>query len=204
MKEKIEKLGKFLKTTFKIIMGIDDNRNLSFYASFSFLITGVIFFVLAVGSLQQDIKSSNIFTYISSICFSIWLIGVQGSNSASKFVMELIRLISFFFILLFSLDICLEFYINHSSKSIVWVIFSSFGLFICVFYIISKLTTIFNLIKKLFKKIKNKIFDSNRTSDNKVKALIENITAFLVAVGGLTVAMKVIAESLFQVFEYLK
>lgn len=84
------------------------------------------------------------------------------------------------------------------------VILSCVGLFFCVFYFISKLADIVELIRKGFRQIKIKLFNTANPATTKFKALIENITAFLVAVGGLTVAVKVIAESLFQVLGYFK
>jgi len=191
-----------IKNIFKLIFGTENN--LLFNISFSSLITGLIFALLAIIASNYDSESSNVFVYISSICFSIWMIVIQGSDSIMKLIIGFLRLIGFFLILIYSLNVCLTFSMDHNSESLIRIILASIGLFACSFYIITKITSVFNLVKNLFIQIKIKLFNSSNTSENKFKALIENVTAFLVSIGGLTVAIKIITESVFQILDYLK
>lgn len=191
-----------IKIIFKILFGV--NSDILLKINFSSLITGIIFFILAVGTLENNPNSAEIFTYISSFCLAIWISVMQESDSTSKFMTEFIRLTIFFIIFIFSAYNCLTFSLNYDSNSVVKVAFSSIGLFLCSFYFVSKLMSIFNLIKKMFRNIKIKLFNSDSPTNSKIKSLIENITAFLVAIGGLTVAIKVITESVFQIFDYFK
>ncbi len=191
-----------IKNIFKILFGT--NSDILLKINFSSLITGIIFFILAVGTPENNPNSAEIFTYIAGICFAIWINIIQEFDSASKFMTEFSRLTIFFIIFIFSAYNCLTFSSNYDSNSIVKVAFSSVGLFLCSFYFVSKLMSIFNFIKKMFRNIKIKLFNSDNPANSKTKALIENITAFFVSIGGLTVAIKVIAESIFQVFDYFK
>ena len=77
-------------------------------------------------------------------------------------------------------------------------------MFFCIFYFVSKVSDIFDFMKKLFYKIKNKIYNNAAPATSKWKILIENITTFLVTIGGLTLAIKTIADSLFQIINSFK
>lgn len=192
MKEKIKKI-------FRFIFGSDNS--IFFKMSCSLFIMAITFAILGILSYEG---SDNTFTIISSVVFSIWLNIVQGADSVEKFVYELIRLSIFFLIFILSLCVCLSYALDNTSANVILVYLSCFGLLICIYYFISKTISIINFIKKIFSKIKAKLFNSPSPAPNKIKALIENVTAFLVAVGGLTVAIKVITESIFQVLDYFK
>ena len=167
MKQKIKKI-------FKILFGV--NSDILLKINFSSLITGIVFFILAVGTIENNPNSAEIFTYIASFCLAIWISVMQEFDSASKFMTEFIRLTIFFIVFIFSAYNCLIFSLNYDSNSIVKVAFSSIGLFLCSFYFVSKLMSIFNLIKKIFQNIKIKLFNSDNPANSKTKALIENIT----------------------------
>lgn len=194
-------MKKKLKKIFKIIFGSDDS--ILFKTSCSLFIMGITFAILGILSYETQ-SSDNTFTIISAFVFSIWLNIVQGADSVEKFVYEIIRLAIFFLIFLFSLCVCLSYALDNTSVNVILVYLSCLGLLICIYYFISKAISIINFIQKIFSKIKAKLFNSTSPAPNKLKALIENITAFLVAVGGLTVAIKVITESIFQVLDYFK
>lgn len=189
MKEKIRKLIKAIRS---------NTNNLMLKLNISFLITAIIFFIFAFLS-QKISDSSSILTFISAFYFCIWLILTKGSNSIEKFFFELIRLYFLFIIFLLSLYECLNFILNYDSSSIIGIILSSLGIFCFILYLTSAFINIIALIKKVFLQIKLKLFNTPNPAPSKIKALIENITAFLVALGGLTVAIKVITESIFQI-----
>lgn len=197
----MHKIKEIVKKTFNLIF--DVQNNIMFILSSSFLITAVIFILLALIS-QENRNASTVFTYISGFLLSIWINLVQESDSAQKFISGLARLYVFFIIFIFSLYNCLVFAIEYNSQNILKIIMSSIGLLLCSIYFVSRLMNIFNFVKRMFAQIKMKLFNTTNPATTKAKALIENITAFLVAIGGLTVAIKVITESIFQVMDYFK
>lgn len=192
-----------LKKIIKIVFGVESNIEFKF--SCAAFITGIIFFLFACIS-QENTFAMKMFTYLSAINFSLWLIITKGADSTTLFLYELVRLIIFFTIFLLSLYVCLSFLSNQQTNcfSVLTIILSSIGLLGCSFYFVSHFINTFNFIKKIFQQVKTTLFNTENNVTNKIKALIENITAFLVTIGGLTVAIKVIAESVFQVLNYLK
>ena len=72
---------------------------------------------------------------------------------------------------------------------------------LCSFYLVAKFIDIFIFAKKVFKQIKEKLFNSVQPATSKAKALIENITTFLVSIAGLGVAIKAIIEPLINLFK---
>lgn len=197
----MHKIKKIFKKAFNLIFAVQDN--IMFILSSSFLITAVIFILLAFIS-QENQNASTAFTYISGFFLSIWINLIQESDSAQKFISGLARLYIFFIIFIFSLYNCLVFAMEYNSQYIIIIILSSIGLLLCTIYFVSRLMNIISFVKRIFVQIKMKLFNTANPATSKAKALIENITAFLVAIGGLTVAIKVITESIFQVMDYFK
>lgn len=197
----MHKMKVIFKKIFKLVFGIENN--LTFTLSSSFFITAIIFSLLTFLS-QDNSNVMSVFTIISALFFDLWIIIIQGFDSVYKFSCSLLRLLAFFIILIFSFRNCMYFMQDYNSTNLIKVIFSSMGLLLCSIYFVSKLINIFDFIKKIFTHIKAKLFNTTNPATSKAKALIENITAFLVAIGGLTVAIKVITESIFQVMDYFK
>jgi len=191
-----------MKKLFKIIFGTDDN--IHFYISSAFLTTALLFLILSAITAETNPNSTEIFSYISSTCFAMWMTLVHGYNSLKNFTIEFMRLLIFFYTFIRSLYTCLQFSLDYYSVPISTIIFSAFGLFLCLCYFIAKLTSIFNLVKNLFNQIKAKLFNSDNPAPSKAKALIENVTAFLVSISALTVAIKSIAEPILQILERFK
>lgn len=201
----MQKIKDLFKKVFHLIFGIQNN--IMFILSSSFLITAIIYIILAFIS-QENHNAATVFIYISGFLFSIWITLTQGPDSAPKFFGGIVRLYVFLFLFILSLYNCLIFALEYSSTNnfmnIIIIIISSILLLLCSIYFVSRLMNILYFIKKIFAQIKIKLFNTTNPATTKVKALIENITAFLVAIGGLTVAIKVITESIFQVMDYFK
>lgn len=195
MKDKINKV-------IKLVLGIN-LMSTQLAINLASVMTGIFFVSLAIISMN-NYNASFVYINISSVCLSIWIITLQDINSFVKFILEIFRLSIFFILFISSLYNCLKLSLDYASTSIIVVIMSAVGLFICSFYFVNKLISIFTVVKKLFKLIKCKIFNSSSPANSKAKALIENVTAFLISVGGLTVAIKVITESVFQIYSYFK
>ena len=194
MKEKI-------KVAIKVIFGTQNNIYLK--SSCSFFISGILFLAFsAIAREQQNAQANSLFSAISGILLGMWLCLIQNTNSLWEIIKEIFRLFVFFVILIFSLNFCINLSINqHGFCLIVYSILSCIGLFLCSFYLISKFVDIFVFIKNIFKQIKQKIFNSVQPATSKAKALIENITAFLVSIAGLGIAIKTIIEPLINLFK---
>lgn len=75
------------------------------------------------------------------------------------------------------------------------------GVFVSCIYFISKINDIFNYIKLIIKRLKIKVFNTDKPTSTGYKALLENITVFLVSIGGFCVAIKTIFQSIFQIID---
>lgn len=193
MKQKIRKL-------FGIIFGT--NTSILFCVSLSSLVTGIIFLIFSTIVFQNNHDSGRVFMCASSAFFSVWISTTQDSDTFTKFVAEFVRLAIFFLVFIFSTYNCLIFCLDYNNQPVIMICISFVGIFLCVCYFICKLTSIFHFIQKILNQIKIKIFGSNNYTPTKTKTLIENVTAFLISVGGLTIAVKTIVESIFQLFGY--
>lgn len=190
-----------LKNMFKSILG---THNITmFKLSISSLVTSCILFIFAL-LYQGSNNETNIFTYASALFFVLWLITTKGFDNTEKLCYEFVRLIFFFGIFIYSINYFAKCNNYHGLQLYLFFTLSCIGLFLCSYYFISKLSDIFNFIRNLFEQFKSKLFYSKRPETSKLKSFIENITAFLVSVGGFAIAFKTITESIFQILEYFK
>ncbi len=183
-----------IKQAFKIIFGTDEN--ILFKLNISILISIAIFtlfsFLLSKGTFQ-----ANFFTLVSTVLLCIWIILTRGGDTFEKFAYETVRLFAFLLILLFSLDACYSFY--SSKNKVIIAIFIILGILFCSYYFVSKLSDIFDFVKRIFLNIKIKLFNSKEPATSKTKSLIENVTAFLVSIGALAIAIRTITDTIFQI-----
>lgn len=172
-------------------------------ANLSCFFTGALFCIFAL-MFQKEYPSQPaiIFTYISAILLAIWMITLETKDKPWKIITEVFRLIIFFFILYPSLNFCINLSVNYSGfLLLLFSILSCIGILFCSFYLIAKFIDIFLFTKKIFKQIKEKLFNSVQPATSKAKALIENITAFLISIAGLGIAIKTIIEPLINLFQ---
>lgn len=194
MNEKIKKL-------IKILLGTENNLFLKINLSFFF--TGALFSIFAL-MFQKEYPSqpSTVFTYISEFLLAIWLVTLESKDKPGKIIVGFIRLIIIFFILFYSLNFCINLSVKYSGFLLVlFSILACIGILFCSFYLIAKFIDIFLFTKKVFKQIKEKLFNSVQPATSKAKALIENVTAFLVSIAGLGIAIKTIIEPLINLFK---
>ncbi len=194
MKDKIKKIIKILFGT---------QNNILFKLNCSLFISAILFLIFSIIKKEQNYPQSYaIFSYISSALFGFWLAFAQYNNSIWELLKELFRLFIFFIVLIFSLDFCINSCISlYGIRLTIGSILSCIGIMSCSFYLIAKFIDIFILFKKAFKQLKQKLFNSVQPATSKFKALIENTTAFLVAIAGLGVAIKTIVEPLINLFK---
>lgn len=194
-----------MKTMLKsILKTITGNQNITTSKlGISSLFTACILLSFTV-LFQDNFADIQLFTTGSTIFFILWIIFTKGANSLDNIANELIRLIVFFTILINSVNFFIKHQRYNGFQLYLYYILSCIGLFLCSYYLVSKLSDIFDFIKNIFIMIKTKIFNSNKPATTKGKALIENITAFLVSIGALTIAFKTITDSIFQILEYFK
>lgn len=193
----INKIKKIVKTIF----GTENNILTKF--SLSCFFTGILFFALSF-YFQNDSTTQPTMTFscISGTLLAIWLISIGDVKSIQEIFKEFFRLYASFIGLIFSLDFCLNQSINLAGFKLAFgSILSSICIFLCFFYFISKFIDILMSIKKIFVHFKNKLFGSAKPTTSKIKSLIENITAFLVTVAGLGVAIKTVVEPLIDLIK---
>lgn len=195
-----------IKSVIKFCFGTENN--ISDKLSFSFFVIGTLLFIFTITFIDnQNAAALNVISYASGTSFALWIISAQSNNSFISFLAELFRISIFFLILVFSLYFFTHsIFTTHGISLIAKSILAYLGLFCCAFYLISKFADIFLFIKNLFKRIKNKLFNSmqNNNPDNKTtkfKSFIENCTAFLVSITGLGVAIKAIIEPLINLIK---
>lgn len=190
-----------IKKIIKTIFGTENYILLKF--SLSCFFTGILFFTLAL-FFQNDntTQPTMTFTYISGILLAIWLITIESRDSIWEIIKELLRLIISFSILIFSLNFCLNQSIYLVGFKLVFLsTLSCIGILLCLFYLISKFVDILKSLKLAIEHFKNKLFGSEKPTTSKIKSLIENITAFLVTIAGLGVAIKTIVEPLLNLIK---
>lgn len=192
-----------IKKIIKNFFGTENDILLKF--SLSCFFTGILFMIFAFlfqnDTTQQPTKT---FTYISGILFAIWLISIENENSIKETIKELFRLIFSFVVLILALDFCLNQSIHFNGlKLISYSLLSCIGILSCIFYLISKFIDILKLIKKIIIHLKNKLLNTEKQTPSKIKSLIENTTAFLLAISGLGVAIKAIIVPLINLVRNL-
>lgn len=190
----------FKKVT-KIIFGTENNIFIKINLSCFF--TGVLFWIFALMFQKEYPKQpTEVFACISEILLGIWLITLETKDKPYEIIKEIFRVIAFFLILFFSLNFCINLSINYNGfLLILFSIFSCIGILLCSFYLIAKFIDIFLFAKKIFIHIKQKLFNSVQPATSKAKALVENITAFLVSIAGLGIAIRTIIEPLVNLFK---
>lgn len=172
-------------------------------ANLSCFFTGALFCIFAL-MFQKEYPShpTIVFSCISGILLAIWLMTLESKDKPWEIIKEFIRLIAFFLVLVYSLNFCINLSVNYNGfLLILFSIFSCIGMLLCSFYLIAKFIDIFIFAKKVITQIKEKLFNSVQPATSKAKALIENITAFLVSIVGLGVAIKAIIEPLINLFK---
>lgn len=192
--------GKIKKIINKIF---GTKNNIWLKANLSCFFTGALFCIFAL-MFEKEYPSqpTMVFSYISGLLLAIWLITLESKDKPRIIIIESIRLMAFFCILVYSLNFCINFSVEYNGfLLILFSILSCIGILLCSFYLIAKFIDIFYFVKKVFKQIKEKLFNSAQPATSKAKALIENITAFLVSIAGLGIAIRTIIEPLINLFK---
>lgn len=176
-------------------------NNIKSKLNLSFFITGIFFFFLIV-LFKDNNTIASAYTIVSGTLLAFWIISSKNVNSLYDYFWEVLRFIFFFVLLFISLYISIvEIPVSQGIKFLGLLLLSSILLLCCSFYYISKFADIFTIIKNAFVQAKDRLFDSIQTETSKTKALIENVTAFLVSITGLGIALKTIVEPLINAFK---
>ncbi len=191
MKKNKNKFKENFKNRFRKVFGSDEN--ISFKISSAFLISAIIFGIL--GWIHKDDNYlTTALTYASSMGFAFWMVIAKGIEYSGNVIYELVRLLVFLTILVLSMNYLLK----MSSLNILLFIITCLGVFVSCIYIISKLSDIYNFMKELFIVLKMKLFNIDKSTSTGIKAMIENITVFLVVVSGFFIAIKTIIETIIE------
>ena len=166
------------------------------YINFSCLAIGLLYFILGFFQSQHS-TISLMFSIISGMFLAAWIITSEDHKTVLGILAEIISLLIFIFSLIHSLNFILNFlYSTYGKKFIIYSILSSIGLFYCCVYLTLKFVSIFNYIKKIIRKIQKSIFNFQEDRPSKLKLFLQNTTAILIALSGITVAIKSIVEPL--------
>ena len=190
-----------IKKILKKIYGFD--KHIMFKFSISCLIMSIIMSVF-IWIYKDETDFANYFTYVSAIFFSLWVIFTKGIDSLEKFLYEFVRLV--IFITLFMSSVVFLLMLTSFTKPVgmIIMVLACMGVFVSCIYFTSKINDIFNYIKLIIKRLKIKVFNTDKPSSTGYKALLENITVFLVSIGGFCVAIKTIFQSIFQIIDIFK
>lgn len=182
------------KNFFKKIFGSDEN--ISFKISSAFLISAIIFGIFT-WIYKDDKNLTTAFTYASSIGFVCWMLIAKGIERLEYVGYESLRFLIFFYTLILSMNYLL----NMPSLNIFWFIMACLCVFVSCIYVITKLNDLYSFMNALFVKLKMKLFNTDNISSTGIKAMIENITVFLVTIGSFFIAVKTIMKTLLQIRE---
>lgn len=188
-----------VKSIIKYVFGT--KNNIKSKLNLSFFITGLFFFVLLF-MFEDNNTIATSYAVASGAMFALWIISSRDASTATDYFIETLRFIFFLVLLYISLYISIIVIpCSHGIKPFVLILFSCILILFCSFYYISKFIDIFTIIKSAFISTKDRLFNSIQTETSKTKALIENVTAFLVSIAGLGIALKAIIEPLINLFK---
>ena len=180
------------KKIFKILYGCDDNIKYKIISTL--FITSVIETILSF-MYKDNAFLSNLFSNFSGIGFALFLIFLRGFEFSKKISCELLRFAIFFPMFLYSVS-----YLLHiTNKNIFKIILALFFAFISCLYFSSELDDFIILIKTLFKKLKIKLFNTDTPTPTGFKSVLENITVFLVSIGGFLISIETIIKVITQI-----
>lgn len=191
----MEKIKKVIKSIF------GTSNNLHMKTLITLLSTSMIFIMLgAMVTEERNPQMYLTFLVTGAVLFSIFIIVIDGPDTANAIIFEIIR----FFLASVGLIFSLNFYVNDSMimtgwKATVICLLLMPVLLASMFYWISKALDILKALKKIFMEIKNRLFDENGSSRNKtekIQKMLENATAFILTLVGFSVAVNQIMEPL--------
>ena len=182
------------KNFFKKIFGSDEN--ISFKISSAFLISAIIFGIFT-WIYKDDKNLTTAFTYASSIGFACWMLIAKGIERLEYVGYESLRFLIFLCIFLPSN----KYLLNIPTLNIFLFIMGCLCVFLIFIYVITKLNDLYSFMNALFVKLKMKLFNTDNISSTGIKAMIENITVFLVTIGSFFIAVKTIMKTLLQIRE---
>lgn len=195
-KTRLEEIGKTL-----LIKVFGSEINLRMKLSLSFLTSSLIFIIFAF-IYHMNFNGDSVFTYISAVFFTLWLLILKEKDALDSVMWEFVRIVAFFWCFIGTTKYCVNICVYNQELSIIKMFLSCLGMFFCTYYLACKVTDIFGFVKKMFKQLKIKLFNSDAPATSKVRSLIENCMAFLASITAFAVAIKTITETIFQMVEY--
>lgn len=171
-------------------------KNINLKSASTFFILGMVFMFLGsmIGT-WEDKQAQNMMLVFSSINFAFFLIGIDGPDTGMRIVFNLVAFMFFTAGVLFPLN----FFLNKAPYIVGWQliwksIISAAALSVATLYWISKAIDLIRVVKDLIIKLKKILFSHNGREEvtifGKIKSLLENATAFLLALAGFGIAAK--------------
>ncbi len=169
--------------------------------NFACLIIGMLYFILAILQLEKN-GISYVFSLLSGIFLATWIITAKNLKTVCGIIAETIFLLIFVFSFIYSLNfLVILVHKTYGMKLLVFSLLSSIGLFYCCVYLLLKCNILFSYFKKIIYKIKTTIFTFQDDKQNPLKIFFQNITAMLLALGSLIIAIKGIIEPIIMLLK---
>ena len=191
-------MPRLFRKLFKKVFGIQENMIIKL--NLSCIIASIVFTMFAY--IHNSIYGNETYySIIAGVLFAIWIILIKGVDTLDAVAWETVRLMLFLVIFTVSLNCSAQYIFQNNISSPIEVILAAMGMIICIFYLVCKMVDIFDFIKKIVTQIRAKLFNTENAPTSKVKAVIENITAFFVSVGGLAIAILTIMETMLKIIK---
>lgn len=201
-------MEKKFKRILKIIFGSSDDFLLKF--GISCFLSGIFFGALMLYPYYTNTSYQNvndIASGLSSFCFAMGIVLCTGPEKFTQFIFQCFRFIVFLFLFIASLGYWGAAILNNPlpllpKPSLVTLILAAIILLLCFIYIL----TIFFIILKSFKKIIKKIgvFVFNFESNNRFSKVLQNITAIILALSGITAAIWTASKPVLELISNLQ
>ena len=189
---------------------INNENNIRTKLNISFFITALFLFSLFILNSNNHSFQVKTIEVISAIYFVLWLMTTSNYDMTYDMIKEFLKVIFFFGCIVFSLYFWLNAVLVDYNQPILFLLLAftySIVTLLCVYYITDKFFTIVSTVKTMFNKLNTKLIDYVSNNEGKptlLKRVIINVTAFLVALGGLAASIATITSTITSIYSNFK
>lgn len=189
---------------------INNEKNIRVKLNISFFLSAILLFGVL---LLKEIDNKSIYVktieFISALFFAFWLLTTTKPDSTYNAVLEFSKVVSLLFCLPFSLEFWYTAISDKFSLSLITffplALLASLTTLWCMYFITCKFLIITSTIRSMFDSFKSRLFDNSEDNNKKPSLLIkliETVTAFLVALGGLALSIVTIIGAIASIYSY--
>ena len=183
-----------IKACYRNLFGNESNIHIKL--SITTLITAIVFSSLSF--LCSDDPNAFIYKFLqftAAIFFGIWINSLEKKD---KVILNISRFLVYLIVFVWSLGFWANAIMGKTYHLfILWVILSIIGIFSGVHYFVIVTGEILASIKNVYLKLKNMLLNTREPAKG-LKALIENITVFLISVGAFVAAILTIVKTVIE------